>query len=276
MSNTYQNGHSNNSEKETTQLKNIGNVSKKEAVEELQTTFGSIRLKLNTKLFNSSIFSIIQDNPCLVKCIHDLRNKNDNNIDSFYIAKHEWIKRKIIDAILDKFDNQIEVRSEYSLSNGKLDIIILQMLYDKIQIQYKTKTIAIEIKSGETVNSKFFCQIERYLTDTDVLLMIRVPTQDVVAIYSDRIMNELIEDLSLLRRKADKILSNSVKKVPGEWCRECNADCEFKKYPKWNSSHKGSFKGYEELLKDVNIVITKLIIILEQILKEYQQKEIKS
>ena len=98
---------------------------------------------------------------------------------------------------------------------GKFDLI-LQILYDKIQIQYKTKTIAIEIKSGKTVNTKIFCQVERYLVDTDVVLMVRVPTQDVVQIHSERITNELI-DLSLLRRKADKILSNSVKKVPGDW-----------------------------------------------------------
>lgn len=71
---------------------------------------------------------------------------------------------------MDKFENQIEVKSEYSLSNGKLDII-LQILYDKIQIKYKTRTIAIEIKSGKTVNSKIFCQIERYLADTDVLCL---------------------------------------------------------------------------------------------------------
>jgi hypothetical protein len=265
LSNTYTNGHSNNSQKEPTQLKNLVNISKKHAIEELQTTFGSIRSKYNTKISNSSMFAILQDDPCLVKCMHELRNKNTKDIDSFYLAKHEWIKKKIIDAILDKFDDQIEVRSEYSLANGKLDIIILKLFYDKIQIQYKTKTIAIEIKSGETVNSKIFCQIERYLMDTDVLLMIRVPTQDVVAIHGDGIVNDLIKDLSLLRRKAEKIISNSVKKVPGDWCKDCNADCEFKKYPKWNSTPIGSFEGYEEILKNTNIVIAKLIKLIEEI-----------
>ena len=237
MSNTYGNGHANPSQQNPIQKKNSVNVSKKEAMEELQTTFGSIRKKFIINKTNPSIFAIIQDNPCLVKCVHEIRNKNDNkpDFDSIYSAKHEWIKKKIIDAILDKFENQIEVKSEYSLSNGKFNII-LQILFDKIQIQYKTKTIAIEIKSGKTVNSKIFCQIERYLVDADVLLMVRVPTQDVVSIHNDRIINELIEDISLLRRKTDKILANSVKKVPGDWCRECNADCEFKKSPKWNSS----------------------------------------
>ena len=59
-------------------------------------------------------------------------------------CKHEWIKKKIIDAILDKFDTQIEVRSEYSLSNEKLDIIILKLFYDKIQIQYKQKLLHLK------------------------------------------------------------------------------------------------------------------------------------
>ena len=77
-------------------------------------------------------------------------------------------------------------------------------------------------------------------------------------IHSDEVINELIEDLSLLRRKADKILSTSVKKVPGDWCRECNAECEFKKSSKWDSSHKGSFEGFEVELKNVNMVIANL------------------
>jgi hypothetical protein len=272
LSNTYGNGHSNNSQPKPIQQKNSVNVSKKEALEELQTTFGSIRKKFDPKLSNSSMFAIIQDNPCLVKCLYEIRNRNAPKLDfdSFYNAKHTWIKNKIIDAILDKFENQIEVKSEHNLSNGKFDP--LQILYDKIQIQYKTKTIAIEIKSGKTVNSKIFFQIERYLVDTDVLLMVRVPTQDVVPIHSDEIMNELIEDLSLLRRKADKILSNSVKKVPGDWCRECNAECEFKKSHKWNSSSpKGSFEGFEEDLKNVNMVIAKLIVLIERSLEEFKQ-----
>lgn|GEM_PF-2367855 len=273
MSNTYTNGHSTNSQKQPPQMKNPVNVSKKEAIEELQTTLGSLRKKFYPELSNSSIFAILQDNPCLVKCLHEIRNKNTNKLDfdSIYNAKHNWIKNKIIDVILDKFENQIEVKSEHNLSNGKFDLI-LQILYDKIRIQYKTKTIAIEIKSGKTVNSKIFCQIERYLVDTDVLLMVRVPTQDVVPIHSDRIMNELIEDLSLWKRKADKILSNSVKKVPGDWCRECNADCEFKKPPRWNSSSaKGSFEGFEEDLKNINMVIAKLIILIEQTIDEFQR-----
>ena len=104
--------------------------------------------------------------------------------------------------------------------------------------------------------------------------MVRVPTQDVVSIHNDRIINELIEDISLLKRKADKILANSVKKVPGDWCRECNADCEFKKYPKWNSSiPNGSFEGFEEDIKNINMVIAKLIILIEETIKEFQQLE---
>ena len=62
-----------------------------------------------------------------------------------------------------------------------------------------------------------------------------------------------------MKRKA----SNSVKKVPGDWCRECNADCEFKKTPKWDSNPIGSFESFEKDLKNVNMVIAKLIILIE-------------
>ncbi|MFB5600854.1 MAG: hypothetical protein ACE5SW_11590 [Nitrososphaeraceae archaeon] len=244
---------------------------KDETIKELQSKFGSIRKKFNIYIKNPSIFAIIQDNPCLVKCVHELRNKNEMIFDSFYNAKHNWIKKKLIDAILDEFGNRIEVRSEYSISNGKLDILILQTQNNKIHIKYKTKTIAIEIKSGKTIDSKIFCQIERYLADINVLIMVRVPTQDVVPIHSNLIINELIEDISLLNRKVDKILSNSIIKVQGDWCRECNADCEFKKSPKWNSIPTGSFEGFEGDLKSVNLVIAKVIILIKQMLEEFQK-----
>ena len=121
------------------------------------------------------------------------------------------------------------------------------------------------------MNSKTFCQIERYLADTDVLIMVRVSTQDVVPSHSERIINELIEDISLLKRKADRILSNSVIKVPGDWCRGCNANCEFKKSPKWDSSPTGSFEGFESDLKNANMTIAKVVILIEQILEEFQK-----
>ena len=271
ISKISENGHPNDSKKENKHLENLMNVPKNEAIEELYSTFGSIRKKFNIYKSNSSLFAIIQDNPCLIKCVHELRNKNNEDIDSFYSAKHNWIKKKIIDAILNKFENQIEVRSEYSLSNGKLNILILQTQNNKIQIRYKTKTIAIEIKSGKTVDSKTFFQIERYLADTDVLIMVRVPTQDVVPIHSDRTMNETIEDLSLLKRKAGKILSNSVIKVPGDWCRECNVECEFNKFPKRDSNPIGSFETFESDFKNVNMVIAKVIILIKQKLEEFQK-----
>jgi hypothetical protein len=263
----FGNGHSSNSQKGKTQIENISTPSKKETIEELQRTFGFLRTKLNIYKKNPSIFAIIQDNPCLVKCNYDLRNSIKKDIDPIYLAKHDWIKKKIIDKIIDKFYNRIEVKSEYNLSNGKLDIIILQIRNnDALQLKYKTKTIAIEIKSGKTVDSKLFCQIERYLMDTDVLLMVRVPTQDVVAIHSDRIENELIEDVSLLIKKANRIASNSLKKVPGDWCKDCNVECEFKEKPKWNSTQSASLEDYDDTLKNTNMVIDKLMILLEEVL----------
>ena len=44
-----------------------------------------------------------------------------------------------------------------------------------------------------------------------------------------------------------------------------------KNSPKWNSSPKGSFEGFEEDLKNVNMVIAKLMILIEQTLEDFQQ-----
>lgn len=88
----------------------------------------------------------------------------------------------------------------------------------------------------------------------------------IVTIHSNRIENELIEDVSLLIKKANRIASNSLKKIPGDWCKEYNVECEFKEKPRWNSTQSGSFEDHDETLKNTNMAIEKLMILLEEVL----------
>jgi hypothetical protein len=131
------------------------------------------------------MISILQNNPCRLKCLNEItdRNRDKQWIDPFYFSRHEWVKMKIIDAILDEFAHLIDVKSEHSTTIGKLDIAVLG---NKIELRYNRKIIAIEIKTGETVNSGLFNQIQRYLTGVDLLLIVRIPSNDVVPI--DRII----------------------------------------------------------------------------------------
>lgn len=68
---------------------------------------------LNSKASSAKVFAILQDCPCLVKCVHEIQSSNYSNIDSLYLAKHEYAKTKLIDAIEDRFADLVTVSSEH-------------------------------------------------------------------------------------------------------------------------------------------------------------------
>lgn len=49
------------------------------------------------------------------------------------------------------------------------------------------------------------------------------------------------------------------------------SSCEFKKSLKWDASPTGSFEGFEGDLKNANIIIAKVILLLKQILEEFHK-----
>ena len=58
------------------------------------------------------------------------------------------------------------------ISTGKLDIAMLPD--NRIVFKYNKKFIGIEIKNGKTFDTKNIFQIERYMIDSDLLLMMIV------------------------------------------------------------------------------------------------------
>jgi hypothetical protein len=102
------------------------------------------------------------------------------------------------------------------------------------------------------------------LIDVDVLIRIRVPTEDVVIIYNTFIKDELKKDLTRITRKADEILSNKLIIVPGDWCKGCNAICPHMKRSVDNS-HNASFKDHEDVIKHVDVVIEKTVAELKKL-----------
>lgn len=236
----------------------------KEISKKLMARLDIVKTGLKSKAGRSKILSILQDNPCRLRCKHLIQNgTDDKKIDEFYNAKHEWIKKKIIDAIVDEFSDLVTVKSEDFVSYGKLDIGI-QFDNMRIIFEYGRKNIAIEIKTGHSVKSDHFSQIERYLVDVDVLIRIRVPTEDVVVIYNTFIKDVLIKDLTRLTRKADEIISDKRIIVPGDWCKGCNAICPYMK-PRADNSHNASFKGHEDVVKHVDVVIEKTLAELKKL-----------
>jgi hypothetical protein len=206
----------------------------------------------------AKIISILQENPCLLRCFHEIRNTEyKNDIDPFYIAKHEYVRKRIIDAIRSSLPHLIQINSEYETSTGKIDVVVLP---DKIILIYNSKIIGIEIKSGKSIN---LFQIERYLDEKDILLIVRVPTREVIAINSLPLRGVLAKNMNSISQKVEGIIANNKIKVPGDWCFGCPVECEFKKATRWTNSHPASLQGLDEYFKNVDAVTEKIISILK-------------
>ena len=168
---------------------NVHNNRLKNANDTLLLTLDSLRKKVNSSVSNASMISILQNSPCRFKCLNEITNsKWDKDwIDSFYFSRHEWVKMKIIDAILDKFAHLIDVKSEHRTTIGKLDITVLG---NKIELRYDRKII-------------------------DLLIIVRIPSNDVVPIDTAIIRDLLVNEVNLLGRKAESVMAGDITKVSG-------------------------------------------------------------
>lgn len=67
-----------------------------EAREKLLLNLGSLRLQLNAPTAtNAKILSVIEENPCRLKCACEIKKKNDSNsdFDKLYSSKHDSKKK---------------------------------------------------------------------------------------------------------------------------------------------------------------------------------------
>lgn len=240
------------------------NSSLEEAKQLLQTNIHKIRTSLRIKASTAKILANLQECPCLVKCNHEIQSSNYDNIDPLYSAKHEYAKRKLIDAIVDRFTDLVTISAEHNVPNGKLDIVI--MPGSKIILKYNKRVIAIELKSGKSADASMLYQIERYLPDCDMLLFVRIITEEVTLINRNSVENSLVESIARLNHKISGITSGKLIKVQGDWCRGCTADCAYKKEPRWSGEYKASLENFAEFMKHIENVINKTLDILEDIL----------
>ena len=214
---------------------------------------------------NSSAAKVIanlQACPCLFKCAHEIRNTTYSNIDSLYSAKHEYAKTKIIDAIVDKYTDLVNIASEDNIPSGKLDIVIKPG--SKIILKYLKRIIAIELKSGKTADASMLFQIERYLPECDILIFVRIPTEEVTLIEREMLETNLKESMSRLNRKISRLTNGELIKVQGDWCRGCNADCDYKQPPRWCRENKASLENFGTFMHSIDSVISKLLGCLEK------------
>ena len=101
--------------------------------------------------------------------------------------------------------------------NVIVDIVIQS---EKIVLNYHEKTIFIEIKSGQSID---LFQIERYLYESDVLVIVRVPTREVVVLHQSKLGDDLVKNINSTIEKINMLtVSDSfILKAQGDWCKGC-------------------------------------------------------
>jgi hypothetical protein len=229
----------------------------KESENKLLAELDAFRNKLSLKASNAKMISILHQFPCLLKCVHDIRSSEYNDIDPLYLQKHDYVKKRLIDAIVRKFSTNLAVSSEEKIDNGTIDICIYS---DKIIcINKEKKKVGIEVKSGRSID---LFQIERYLCQLDILIVVRVPTQEVTKVSQKDITQELTNNNFSTIQKIRQIKEQGLIKVKGEWCRGCTAQCQHKEAGHITKTN-GSLRDYSEFIKNVNIVTEKVIRQLE-------------
>jgi hypothetical protein len=229
----------------------------KESENMLLSELNALRTNLSIKASNAKMISILHQFPCLLKCVHDIKVSEYSDIDPLYLQKHDYVKKRLIDSIVRRFSNKLAVSSEEKIDNGTIDICIYS---DKIIcINKEKKRVGIEVKSGRSID---LFQIERYLCQLDVLIVVRVPTQEVTKISQKDITQELINNNFSTIQKIRQIKEQGLIKVKGEWCTGCTALCQHKRAGHITKSSP-SLQDYPEFLKNVNMVTEKVIHQLE-------------
>jgi hypothetical protein len=187
--NSKQNDNTNSSEGSFSRLK--------ESQSKLVSELDAMRSRQNVKTSNAKMISILHQCPCRLKCLHDITKLEYtyNKIDRLYLEKHDIIKKRLIDAIVCRFPGKLKISSEHKINNGTADISISS---DQIIRLNTGKKVGIEVKSGKSID---LFQIERYLYELDVLLVVRVPTRDVVKISQKDIAEVLNKNILLLTEK---------------------------------------------------------------------------
>jgi hypothetical protein len=217
----------------------------------------AFRANLGLRASNAKMISILHQFPCLLRCVHDIKTSGYSDIDPLYRQKHDYVKKRLIDAIVCKFSDKLAVSSEEKIDNGTIDICISS---DKIIcINKKEKRVGIEVKSGRSID---LFQIERYLCQLDILIVVRLPTQEVTRISQDDVTHELSDNNFSTIQKIRHIKEQGLIKVKGEWCIGCTAPCQYKKVGRITKTD-ASLSDYPEFLKNVHAITEKVIRQLE-------------
>lgn len=229
-----------------------------ESQEHMLRAVESIKVKFGSKVSIATILAVLQQNPCLLRCITDIKSPTyGDDIDPLYLAKHEYARICIVDRITQEFCADVAIGAEHPIKTGKLDVAITN---SRIVLNNGNRIVGIEVKSGRSID---IFQLIRYLQEVDILIIARVPTRDVVILKKSDIASEIDRLRLLLQKKATQINAGHQYKVEGPWCYECMAECEYRK-TRFKHVRAASMEGLSDFINDVGTTVEKTVAQIRQ------------
>ena len=170
----------------------------------------------------ATVMKVLSENECEGLIQYLLRNPasaRNGSFDRYYREKHEFYKRKLVDRLKNELEDagfNVLIATEENVLTGRYDVAIFSGR--QVRVVNDQEQIAIEIKGSLGISLE---QIERYLLNGTVIILVRVVTGHVVMLSAYEYIDFLVESLKDLTRKAERILRNKPVLVRGSQCRKC-------------------------------------------------------
>lgn len=193
-------------------------------------------LSLRYSRSKTSMIKNLIDNTCDYRTRYEIQSSTYHNseqkFDSYFTLKHEFEKNRFVQTLCSKLRDrglQACITTEEKHPVGVFDVLITNNKFLLMVSNRKGKNIVVEWKAGASFS---LSQLERYLWACDVLVLVRVPFNQVVRIARGDIERYLTWSVSALSERAVVIDSDErLQKVPGQYCKGCPVqECEFFKH----------------------------------------------
>jgi len=208
-----------------------------------------------------SVIKVLSNISCEKKIKHYLKDTSSleysqQKVELYYRQKSKFAQIKILDNLKTRLIGEgIEATflTEFSTIIGRYDIIIVGGL---------GKAVRIEIKAGFGINLK---QLDRYLLWHIPLILVRIPTGNVIRIDPKQLKPYILFSLRGLEAKAERLLSGRIYTVPGFDCWSCTCfECPYNKGRLQNSLKRLSDEEFEE---DLMLFFKNLPYVAEKVAK---------
>lgn len=199
---------------------------------EFKSAISEISKKFNIR--ETTIIKSLIDNTCDHRARNEIESPkyvSAHKFDSYFRMKHDFEKNRFVQLLALELRHQ-GLQASISIEGkgvvGVYDVLIangksLVSISDK-----GGKKIVVEWKSGAGLS---LSQLERYLFECSILVLVRVQMNQVVRIARSDIGEHLKRSLVSLTERAQVVeAGENLQKIPGPYCKGCPVDgCEFRK-----------------------------------------------